>query len=223
MYICSPMSELKKIYAYPQLGEVLFVKRKGLKRMSLRVHPVKGVSVSVPYMVPYAMAMAFFRLKRDWVIQTVARQKEKYANVPKADPAQIEQMRKQAKAELPVRLAELAVMYGFVYNRVAIKHNTTNWGSCSSKNNINLNLNIVRLPAILRDYILLHELCHLRHHDHGQAFHLLLEHVCTDTVLKACDAGDETAKKIALAAAKSRVRYPLDHIFTKMIKQYPLV
>ena len=112
------MAELKKIYADPQLGDVLFVKRKGLKRMSLRVHPVKGVSVSVPYIVPYAMAMAFFRLKRDWAIQTVARQKEKYANVPKADPAQIEQMRKQAKAELPVRLAELAAMYGFVYNTI---------------------------------------------------------------------------------------------------------
>ena len=217
------MAELKKVYSDPQIGDVLFVKRKGLKRMSLRVHPVKGVSVSVPYIVPYAMAMAFFGLKRDWVIQTMERQKEKYANVQKVDPAQVEQLRKQAKAELPVRLAELAATYGFTYNNVTIKHNKTNWGSCSTRNNINLNLNIVRLPAILRDYILLHELCHLRHHDHGQAFHLLLEHVCTDAVLKACDAGDETAKAIALAAAKSRVRYPLDHIFTKMIKQYPLL
>ena len=217
------MAELKKIYQDPEVGDVLFVKKKGLRRMSLRVHPVKGVSVSVPYMVPYAVAMAFFRLKREWVIQTAARQKEKYANVPKAVPADIENMRRQAKAELPARLAELAARYAFTYNKVTIKHNATNWGSCSSRNNINLNLNIVRLPAILRDYILLHELCHLRHHDHGQAFHLLLEHVCTDNVLKACDAGDETAKKIALAAAKSHVRYPLDHIFTKMIKQYPLL
>lgn len=217
------MAELKKIYADPQIGDVLFVKRKGLRRMSLRVHPVKGVSVSVPYIVPYAAAMAFFRLKRDWVIQTIARQKEKYADVPKADPSQIESMRRQAKAELPARLAELAATYGFAYNKVTIKHNSTNWGSCSARNNINLNLNIVRLPSILRDYILLHELCHLRHHDHGQAFHLLLEHVCTDNILKACDAGDETAKAIAHAAAKSRARYPLDHIFTKSIKRYPLV
>lgn len=217
------MAELKKIYADPQIGDVLFVKRKGLRRMSLRVHPVKGVSVSVPYIVPYAAAMAFFRLKRDWVVQTIARQKEKYADVPKADPSQIEAMRRQAKAELPARLAELAATYGFAYNKVTVKHNSTNWGSCSARNNINLNLNIVRLPAILRDYILLHELCHLRHHDHGQAFHLLLEHVCTDNILKACDAGDETAKAIAHAAAKSRARYPLDHIFTKSIKQYPLV
>lgn len=214
---------MEKIYSDPQLGDIVFHKKKGIRRVSLRVHPVKGVSVSVPYLVPYAAAMAFFRLKRDWVIQTVERQKERYKEVPKADPQLIESMRRQAKAELPVRLAELAARYGFVYNRVSIKHNATNWGSCSSRNNINLNLNIVRLPDILRDYILLHELCHLRHHDHGQAFHLLLEHVCTDNLLRACDAADPTAKSIARAAASSKARYPLDYVFTKAIKQYPLV
>ncbi len=214
---------MEKIYSDPQLGDIVFRKRKGIRRVSLRVHPVKGISVSVPYLVPYAAAMAFFRLKRDWVIQTVERQKERYKDIPKADLQQVESMRRQAKDQLPVRLAELAARYGFVYNKVTIKHNSTNWGSCSARNNINLNLNIVRLPDILRDYILLHELCHLRHHDHGHAFHLLLEHVCTDNLLKACDAGDPVAKSIASAAASSKARYALDHVFTRAIKQYPLV
>lgn len=244
----------QKIYADPQLGNVIFRKRKGIRRMSIRVHPVKGVSVSVPYLVPYAAAQAFFRLKREWIIQTVARQKEHYKDVPMADFQQIEVMRRQAKAELPIRLAELADRYGFTFNRVTIKHNSTNWGSCSARNNINLNLNIVRLPAALRDYILLHELCHLRHHDHGQGFHLLLEHVCTDNLLKLCDgivsdsavpasmpsapvsssasasvpavlspADVQLAREIARAAAVSRARYPIDHVCTKAIKQYPLM
>ena len=213
----------QKIYSDPQLGDVVFRKRKGVRRMSIRVHPIKGVSVTVPYLVPYTAAVAFFKLKRDWVIQTVARQKERYKDVPKADPQQIEAMRRQAKAELPVRLAELASRYGFTYNRVTIKHNSTNWGSCSARNNINLNLNIIRLPAVLRDYILLHELCHLRHHDHGEGFHLLLEHVCTDNILKACDADDQTALRLARAAAASKARYPIDHVCTKAIKQFPLI
>ena len=191
--------------------------------MSIRVHPVKGVSVSVPYIMPYAAAVAFFKLKRDWVIQTIQRQKERYKDVPKADPAQIESMRKQAKQILPSRLKELADRYGFIYNRVAIKHNATNWGSCSTKSNINLNLNIVRLPAVLQDYILLHELCHLRHHDHGHAFHLLLEHVLTDNLLKYCDAGDSTAQALARAAAVSKAKYPVDYVCTKAIKGYPLM
>ena len=214
---------MTKSYSDPQLGEVLFNKRKGLSRMSIRVHPVKGVTVSVPYIVPFAAALAFFNLKRDWVLQTVARQKERYKDVPKADPGQVEALRKQAKAELPGRLKELADRYGFVYNRVAIKHNVTNWGSCSTKSNINLNLNIVRLPRALRDYILLHELCHLRHHDHGQAFHLLLEHVCTDNLLRLCDEGDLQAKETAKASAVSKARYPIDYVCTKAIKKYPLI
>ena len=56
----------------------------------------------------------------------------------------------------------LACRFGFKYARVFIKHNLTNWGSCSSKGNINLNLNLLRLPEHLADYVILHELCHLR-------------------------------------------------------------
>jgi predicted metal-dependent hydrolase len=229
----------QKIYTDPQLGNVIFRKRKGIRRMSIRVHPSKGVSVSLPYLVPYSAAQAFFKLKREWIIRTVARQQERHKNVQKADPQQVDAMRRQAKAELPPRLAELAARYGFTYNRVTIKHNATNWGSCSTRNNINLNLNIVRLPAPLRDYILLHELCHLRHHDHGQAFHLLLEHVCTDNLLKLCEESEDArriastaalspadvqfARDLARAAAVSKARYPIDHVCTKAIKQYPLI
>ena len=54
----------------------------------------------------------------------------------------------------------------------------SNWGSCSELGNINLNLNLMRLPEHLRDYVMLHELCHLRHLDHGPEFHALLESLC---------------------------------------------
>lgn len=91
---------------------------------------------------------------------------------------EVRQLRKRAKAELPPRLAELAAEHGFEYNTVRIKHNVSNWGSCSSKKNINLNLNLVRLPDELRDYVMLHELCHLRHLNHGPEFHALLSSVC---------------------------------------------
>ena len=214
---------MEKAYCDPLLGNVIFRKRKGTRRMSIRVHPVKGVSVSVPYMVPFAAALAFFKLKRDWVVQTVSGQRERYKDVPKAEPGQIEAMRKQAKIQLPVRLKELAQKYGFIYNKVTIKHNSTNWGSCSTKGNINLNLNIVRLPDALQDYILLHELCHLRHHDHGHAFHLLLEHVCTDNLLDLSDAGDPEAKSLSRSAAISGAKYPVDHVCSKAIKAYPLL
>jgi predicted metal-dependent hydrolase len=213
----------EKVFIDPQIGEVTFRKSVRSRSIGIRVHPVKGVSVSIPYIVPYAVAQAFFQSRRGWVIDTIARQKEKYKDVVMPEPSEIEALRKRAKAELPPRLAELATRYGFVYNRVAVKHNATNWGSCSSRSNINLNLNIVRLPKALQDYVLLHELCHLRHQDHGHAFHLLLEHVLTDNLIRLMDSGDSFAGDMARKAASSRAKYPLDHVMTREIKTFRLV
>jgi predicted metal-dependent hydrolase len=213
----------EKIYVDPEIGEVTFRKSVRSRSISIRVHPVKGVSVSVPYIVPYAAAMAFFQTRRGWVLETMAKQKERFKDVTVPTGEEIEELRRRAKKELPPRLAEFASRYGFLYNRVAIKHNATNWGSCSARGNINLNLSIVRLPKILQDYVLLHELCHLRHHDHGHGFHLLLEHVLTDNLLRQVDAGDALAAEIARKAATSRAKYPVDYVMTRAIKQYRVV
>lgn len=172
--------------------------------------------------------MAFFKLKRQWVLETMRRQKEKARNTVVPSAAEIESLRRQAKSELPPRLSALSARYGFTYNRVTIKHNATNWGSCSSKGNINLNLNIVRLPRILQDYVLLHELCHLRHLDHGHAFHLLLEHLLTDNLMRLMDdieLSDEDrgiVLDVARKSAVSKARYPLDYTITRFIKRYSM-
>lgn len=214
----------------PEIGEVTFSKSVRGRRVAIRVHPFRGVTVSVPALVPYAAAMAFFKLKRQWVLETMRRQKEKARNTVVPSAAEIESLRRQAKSELPPRLSVLAARYGFTYNRVTIKHNATNWGSCSSKGNINLNLNIVRLPRILQDYVLLHELCHLRHLDHGHAFHLLLEHLLTDHLIRLMEgdielSDDERAKVVELArkASISKAKYPLDKVITEEIKTYKTV
>lgn len=217
------ISKSEKIFIDQEIGQVVFKKSTRSRRMSIRVHPAKGVSVTVPYIVPYATAQAFFSLKRSWVIETISRQKEKYKDVPVASSKDIELLRKKAKAELPPRLTELATRYGFIYNKVTIKHNSTNWGSCSIRSNINLNLNIVRLPRVLQDYILLHELSHLRHHDHGHAFHLLLEHLLTDNLLKLVDAKDEDALTFARKIPVSKAKYPADYVLSKAVASYRLL
>ena len=212
-----------KIIVDPEIGEVLIVKSARSRSISIRVHPVRGVRVSVPRLVPYAAAVAFFKMKRGWVLEVMAKQKERFKDVKVASPDEVSELRLRAKSELPQRLAHLASRYGFVYNRVALKHNATNWGSCSTKNNINLNINIVRLPLVLQDYILLHELCHLRHHDHGDGFHLLLEHLLTDNLMKWLGEEDELSKVLARKAAVSKARYPIDYTMSRAIKQYRLI
>ena len=111
-----------------------------------------------------------------WIIRRRPRRRKKTMDA--ATAAQVEQLRKEAKAYLPGRLQELASLYGFQYNTLRIKHNSSNWGSCSSKGNINLNLNLMRVPQELQDYVMLHELCHLKYLNHSPQFHALLESVC---------------------------------------------
>lgn len=90
----------------------------------------------------------------------------------------VKYLRHEAAEVLPMRAAELAKRYGFSYNKVFLKNNTTNWGSCSRLNNINLNIHLVRLTPELCDYVILHELCHLKHRNHGSSFHELLNSLC---------------------------------------------
>lgn len=100
-------------------------------------------------------------------------------------PAELAAIRNLAKKELPARLEHLRQKLShqfpeldFSYNKVFIKNNRSNWGSCSSKGNINLNMRLVKLPQELCDFIIIHELCHLIHRNHGTEFHKLVNTAC---------------------------------------------
>ena len=79
-------------------------------------------------------------------------------------------LRYEAKRYLPVRTRELANQLGYSIKTITVKNNKTNWGSCSSLKNINLNLHLMRLPDRLIDYILVHELVHTKIPNHGPSF-----------------------------------------------------
>ncbi len=97
----------------------------------------------------------------------------------------LEAWRKEAKSILPVRINALAKQYGFQYRNLNIKNMKTRWGSCTGHNGINLNLHLVRLPNHLCDYIILHELVHTVHKNHGTSFWENLDKVCGDAKGKA--------------------------------------
>lgn len=172
----------ERTYHDPSVGDVTLKKSDRCRRISLRVHPTRGICVTMPRIVPYEAGLAFYMSRREWVIATVAKQKAIAEATPALSPEQTAQVRKAAAMAIPKKTAMLAERYGFRYGRLALKNNRTNWGSCSSMNNINLNINLVRIPEVLCDYVILHELCHLRHHNHGPEFHALLERLCADNL-----------------------------------------
>lgn len=80
------------------------------------------------------------------------------------------QHKETARALVHARLVYWNQFYGHTYNRVAIRNQRSRWGSCSSKQNLNFNYKLIFLPIELVDYVIVHELCHLKHFNHGRDF-----------------------------------------------------
>lgn len=78
------------------------------------------------------------------------------------------------------RTKELAAQHGFSYTAIRITSARTRFGSCSGRNSLNFTKYLVMYPPDCIDHVILHELCHTRHHDHSQAFYTALGKVCPD-------------------------------------------
>jgi predicted metal-dependent hydrolase len=87
---------------------------------------------------------------------------------------------KLARRELPPLVLEAARLHGFNVKSVAVRSQRTRWGSCSARAVISLNWRLVQTPDFVRDYIILHELAHLRHLNHSQRYWAEVRRICPD-------------------------------------------
>jgi len=76
----------------------------------------------------------------------------------------------KAKEYIPVRVNELSELYGFTFNKVRVKKLKSRWGSCSSKKNLNFNYRLMHFNTKIIDYVIIHELCHLKEMNHSEKF-----------------------------------------------------
>ena len=139
------------------------------KHICLSIQPFKGVDVAVPPGVSYAQALEVARKRRRWICRHLERMTQ-IEDQAEAFNSRVPINRAVARRVIVDRLDLLAGRHGFSYNRVFVRNQKTRWGSCSAVNNINLNVNLIRLPAALMDYTILHELVHTRIKDHGPGF-----------------------------------------------------
>jgi predicted metal-dependent hydrolase len=152
------------------LGAVLFERSRRSRRIVVTVRPGQGVRVAVPRYTSFKSALEFVRAKKPWIkkhllkTREYERQKHIFSDIFQSID------KTEAKNRIISRLRQLARKYGFSYNKISIRNQRTRWGSCSAKGNISLNMKLVALPPELFDYVLLHELVHLRVHNHGRKF-----------------------------------------------------
>jgi len=93
-------------------------------------------------------------------------------------PALERHLRRLAVRELPPRVLELAAVHGLVVQRISVRNQRSRWGSCSRRGTLSLNWRLLQTPPFVRDYIILHELAHLREMNHSPRFWREVERLC---------------------------------------------
>jgi len=91
--------------------------------------------------------------------------------------AQYLEYKEKARRFINERIDYYNQIYNFKINRISVRNQRTRWGSCSKKGNLNFNYRILLLPQYLADYIIVHELCHLKEMNHSFRFWNLVAHV----------------------------------------------
>lgn len=172
--------------------------RKSLRAKRIKISINKQTlqtTLIVPKHQTIKTAKEFLFSKKDWIEKTL--QKLKYLNgnpnqqESELNPRQIsfkEKLEKLNKSQIHLlslnliqRCKSLAEKHNFQTGKISIRNQKTLWGSCSGKNNISLNINLSFLKQELIDYVILHELTHIKNKNHSKKFWQDLENICPDS------------------------------------------
>ena len=159
---------------HKELGRIECVRTVRTRSIRLKVCSNGELRLTYPLFCSRSRAIAFAESKAAWIERTRKRIMERSSSYPTITPEEVEQLRREARAYIPTTLERLAREHNLGYTSLRISSAHTRWGSCSAQNGISISLFIMLLPDHLREFILLHELCHTRYHNHSVAFHTLL-------------------------------------------------
>ncbi len=155
------------------IDNVNYILKKSSRTRSLRisVYPDGRCIVSAPTYLGQGAIDTFVNAKSKWIMdklrgfmpfRPMAKRKNTRAEFLKHKEA----ARKLVMERIPI----LNQAYGFKVGRIAIRNQKSRWGSCSARGNLNFNYKLALLPQELCDYVIVHELCHLREFNHSYKF-----------------------------------------------------
>lgn len=165
----------ERVYNKPMQESVAYTLKRSrrAKYMRLTVHPGGRVVLTAPDRFGLAAIERFVASHGAWLTRAIERMRPLKA-LP-SGKREYNARRGAARAFVHERLVHWNTIYNFSYNRVAIKNTRSLWGSCSHRGNLNFSYKIIFLPRELADYIVVHELCHLKEPNHGPRFWHLVQ------------------------------------------------
>ncbi len=146
-------------------------KRNKQKHIRFIVHQDGSLVITAPRICNNVLIKKEIAKNSDWIWEQT---KNKQSNIT-IDEYVIKHMKKSLRPIIETKLLQFNSYYNFEYNRISIRYQKTRWGSCSSENNLNFNCKLMCVSDELKDYIVVHELCHLEEMNHSKQFWQLVE------------------------------------------------
>jgi predicted metal-dependent hydrolase len=154
---------------------------KRAKRASLVMYPDGRLIAKIPHRRTAVTAKRLVNEKKVWILKNYKKaQLRPKLSLPEFDKKELVKVKKEAKNKLTERVEYFNHHYGFKYKDIFVKNHTAQWGSCSSRGNLNFNFRLIFLPINLLDYVVVHELCHLGQMNHSKKFWNLVTEMVPD-------------------------------------------
>lgn len=160
--------------------------RSNRRTVSIEIKRDMRVTVRAPAMMRQTDILKFIDSKSAWIekhLEIMASRNKEEAKSGQAErftEEEIKSLASRALSEIPPRVLALAKLIGVSYGRITIRNQTSRWGSCSEKGNLNFNCLLMLCPDEVREYVIIHELCHRKHMDHSKEFWAEVERYCPD-------------------------------------------
>lgn len=159
------------------------VRRSKRKSATIKITADMQIVVFVPLYVSDNEIEKMVISKSKWIDEHMLKVQstiDERSKLEKITFEQVKELADQAVEYIPKRVKYYAEKENFVYNKITIKNLVSRWGSCSTKGNLNFNCLLVLTPDYVIDYIVVHELCHLREMNHSEKFWAEVEKIMPD-------------------------------------------
>lgn len=157
--------------------EIIYSSRKSV---AIQVKRDGSVIVRSPFGVKKSVLEKLVEERSEWINNAVKKQTERAVNSKIYTDADIERLRTLAKEVLPVKVEHFSKIMGVKPTALHINSAKKRFGSCSAKNSINFSLYLMDYDERAIDYVVVHELAHIKHHDHSRAFYAFVASVLPD-------------------------------------------
>ena len=150
------------------------------KTISLLVDKNCQITVRAPLFISQQEIDSFMQEKKTWLENAVVTQREKAKKQKTQSQDDIDFLRKKAKEIIPDKVRYFSLIMGVTPTAVRINSAKTRYGSCSGKNSLNFSLYLIDKEEAFIDYVVVHELAHIKHHNHSKEFYLFIEKFIPD-------------------------------------------